>query len=146
MIRQTTRRKYYGRSQAAGALRDALQGLEEAINLSQKPLDDPLPTALRKAIRGLERALEACQVYNIDRKRLRASLAREKGHLQALVDQLVALPVLPQEKLLARVKKTAAARKSLGGRGAKRRTSPARREAPRRPSPRPPAKKRKEVK
>ena len=83
-MRQTTRRKYYGRSSIAGALRTAASELAAAITEAEKPpAETPLSAQLRKVAKSLDNAIEAEKVYALQRKRIKAYLERERKHISA---------------------------------------------------------------
>jgi len=105
-MRQTTRRKYYGRSSIAQALRTAASELCAAIEEAERPpTESPLAARLQKVAKCLDNALEAEKVYALQRKRVRSHLERERKHIQALIDEVTGVPVLPDEKVLAKRKK-----------------------------------------
>jgi len=104
-VRQTTRRKYYGRINVAQAISSALKDLDNAIEESKKPpAESPLATALRRAGKSLMEAAEACDTYGMGRKRLTSALEREKAHIAAMLDQVKAIPVFQEEKAAAKRK------------------------------------------
>ena len=104
-MRQTTRRKYYGRSAIVQALRTAANELGTAITEAEKPpAETPLAAQLRKVARCLDNAIEAEKIYALQRKRVRTHLERERKHIQDLIDEVTGIPVLPDEKVLAKRK------------------------------------------
>ncbi len=78
-MRKTTRSKYYGRTEVAGAL--ATMSVE------------------------LERLVKSCEHYKFGGKRLPAKLRKEYDHIQAVWYEVVHIPVTPDEKILAKVKR-----------------------------------------
>ena len=75
-MRTSTKRKTYGRT-----------------NMAQ---------ALRSAVADLDRAIEAFDVYSIERKRLRAALVKQKTALQELFIEVAELPITQEEKTIAK--------------------------------------------
>ena len=105
-MRQTTRRKYYGRSAIVQALRSAANELGTAITEAEKPpAETPLAAQLRKVAKCLDNAIEAEKIYMLHRKRVKAHLEREKRHILDLIDEVTGIPVLPDEKVLTKRKK-----------------------------------------
>ncbi|MBI4286309.1 MAG: hypothetical protein HY670_10515 [Chloroflexi bacterium] len=101
-MRQSTRRRYYGRSNIASSLRSALNELQEAIKLSQKPLETPLSVSLGKVMADLQRAEEAYLIFNVGRKRIARKIEREKKHIAELLAEVTSIPVTKEEKLIAK--------------------------------------------
>ena len=99
-MRTTTRRKTYGRSNMAQAVRAALHGLEEAL-VGAAP-EPPLVLAIRKTIVDLNRALESYRVYGMTSKRIHTEIETEKARLSDLLNRIVALPITQEEKLAVR--------------------------------------------
>lgn len=99
-MRKTTRKRYYGRSNVAQSLRLALADLNDAIDAAGKPVETPLSASLRQVLVQLNHAIEAERVYVLNRKRIRGKLERHKRELEALLDEVMAVPVLPHEKIL----------------------------------------------
>jgi hypothetical protein len=106
-LRQTTRRKYYGRAVVAQALRSAGAELSNAIELSNKPPEpeSPLTDSLKKVAAAIARAIEAEKMYILGRKRIAEKLTKEKKAIDDLIQEVVGVPVLPSEKIIAKRKK-----------------------------------------
>jgi len=104
-LRQKTSRQYYARSNIAQALRGASEELAHAIELSEKPPESSLIDSLKKVSEQVNSAIEAERIYILGRKRLAAKLAREKKVLDQLLREVVAMPVLPDEKAVAKRRK-----------------------------------------
>ncbi len=100
-MRKETRRKYYARSNVAASLRGALTELNRSIELASQPIETPLPASLRKVLEAVNQAIEAEKVYILGRKRIRAKLERQKREIETLLQEVIAVPVFPDEKLLA---------------------------------------------
>ena len=104
-MRQTTKKKYHGRSAVGGILRTALTELKEAIDLADQPQVSPLASSLRKVIDSLEEAADfGGRVYTIPRS-VQSALSREIVNLTALLNKVVNIPVTQEEKLAARAKR-----------------------------------------
>jgi hypothetical protein len=104
-VRAKTRKQYYGRSAVAQALRSASTELNNAIQLSEKPPESPLAESLRKVAANIERAIEFEKLYILGRKRIATSLAKEQKAINKLLSEVMALPVLPAEKITAKRKR-----------------------------------------
>lgn len=102
-MRQTTRRKYYGRSAITQALRSAANELGVAIIEAEK--ESPLAAQLQKVSKCLDNALGAEKIYALSRKRIRSHLEQERKHIQTLIAEVMDVPILPDEKVLAKRKK-----------------------------------------
>ncbi|MDD5510797.1 MAG: hypothetical protein PHI12_08305 [Dehalococcoidales bacterium] len=102
-MRKTTRRKYWGRSAIAGSLRTALNELNEAIAIASKPpAESPLATSIQKVLEDVSRALEAEKLYILGRKKISDRLVEEKRSLEELLQEVIDVPVLPDEKVVAK--------------------------------------------
>ena len=100
-MRRTPRQKYYGRSSVAAALRDAVSTLNNAIDITSQP-ETILSDSLKKVLASVNRAIEAEKVYILGRKRLRSRLETQKKELEALLKEVMELPVSQVEKILAK--------------------------------------------
>lgn len=104
-MRQSTRRRYYARSNVAASLRSAAAELQQTIQLAgQPPAETPLSQSLRKVLKSIEQAIEYERLYQLGRKRIKAKLEREKRNLELLIQEIAGVPVTRDEKLVARVK------------------------------------------
>jgi len=104
-MRQTTRKKYYGRSAIAQALRSAAGALTTAIEEAEKPQEEsPVAATLRKVVKNLDEALEAEKIYAMNRKRIKYHLERERKNILALIAEVTGVAVLPVEKAAAKRK------------------------------------------
>ncbi len=101
-MRKTTRKKYYGRSAIAGSLQSAINSLNTAIKEAGEPQRSPLSDALRQVSSELNTAAKAFEVYGVNKKRLQNELRKELKNLQALLEQVRGMPVLPDEKVIAK--------------------------------------------
>lgn len=101
-MRQTTRRKTYGRSALAQALRSAVESLKVAIDDNERDPETPLVVHTKEAIAAMGRALYAFDIYGLDRKRMRAALEKIIDQAQELLTQVIALPITQDEKVLAK--------------------------------------------
>ena len=101
-MRQQTRRKYYGRTAVAQALRTASAELARAVEISEKPAADPLLDSLKKVATSVARAVEAEKVYILGRKRIAGKLARQQRAIDDLIKEVQGIPVMPEEKTTAR--------------------------------------------
>lgn len=100
-MRTTTKRKVWGRNQTIAAIRTAIHELEKALATNTETRNE----AIAKVLKDLQFAAEGMDIYKVDRRRLRAAIEREKGHLETLLEQAKAVPVTMEEKALARVAK-----------------------------------------
>lgn len=107
-MRQTTRRKYYGRNQVASALRVVVQDLQKAIQDSQKPSETPLSAALDKTVKELKRITDACQIYKFGNKRFIKKVERVRDYVMELLEEAGTMPVFQEERLAARQQKAKA--------------------------------------
>ena len=104
-MRQATRRKYYGRSAIAQALRTTASELNNAIAEAEKPIaESPLAVQLRKVTKCLDNAIEAEKIYALQRKRVKNHLERERKHIQDLIAEVTNIAVLPDEKAIKKRK------------------------------------------
>jgi hypothetical protein len=101
-VRNTTKRKYFGKINAISYLRSAANKLEEAKTLSTQPVDSPFTKKLEEVIKELQFVLEAIKIYNMGLKRLTKRVEKEKCNIQALLDEVKSFLVFPEEKLLAK--------------------------------------------
>lgn len=102
-MRQVTRSRYYGRSAIAGSLRTSATLLVELANdLPGASKEPPLVRVLRRVVKSLQDAVGAYDIYKVNRRRLRTALLREQRHLTELLALVVAMPVLPEEKVVAK--------------------------------------------
>lgn len=105
-MKQTTRRKYYAKSAAGGALNSAIYGLKLAIDeAGREQPHTPLYNALQKVAKDLQDAAESFDVYAFNRKRLQNKLKKQLSELQSILQELHATPVTQEEKLAAKVKR-----------------------------------------
>lgn len=102
-MRQTTRRKYYGRSNIAAALRSAANEMAAAITEAEKPpAETPLSLSLKKVLKSIEQAIEYERVYQLGRRRIKTKLEREKRALEELIREVTGTPITTNEKLTVR--------------------------------------------
>lgn len=102
-MRQTTRRKYWGRSAVAQALMSARGSLEKAAALAGT--ETPLKVALKEANKDLARALQAGKVYQLEHKRLMGKIEREMKAISELISQAQGTPVTGDEKIAKKITK-----------------------------------------
>lgn len=102
-MRNTTRKKYYGRSAATGALSSAINSLQAAIEEAGKPQPHPpLYDALKSVAADIGRSADLFDVYNLKRKRLQKQLRGELVRLEKMLQEVQSVPVTQEEKLLAK--------------------------------------------
>jgi len=105
-MREKERRNYWGRSNVAAALRAASQELSRAIENAEKPPESsPLAESLQKVKAKIESAIEWERIYISGHKKIANALAKEKKAIDALLQQVVEMPVTKTEKTLAKRKK-----------------------------------------
>ncbi|MDD5700405.1 MAG: hypothetical protein PHU23_00015 [Dehalococcoidales bacterium] len=100
-MRNTTKRRTYGRTNIAQALRAAVGVLNSAIEQG-KQYETPEVLATRQVIKDLSRAIESYDVYGMKGKRLRAALEKERERLKELLDEVIGLAITPEEKVMAK--------------------------------------------
>lgn len=103
-MRTSTRRKYWGRSGVAQALRGAQHALEGAIAETGK--ETPLELALKEVSKELGQALEAWKVYQLEQKRVRGKIEREMKNISDILAEVKGIPVTKEEKIAKKVTKT----------------------------------------
>lgn len=102
-MRATTRKKYYGKSAAGGALQAAIADLKSAIAEAGKAQPHtPLYDALQGVAAALKRAADSFDIYNLKRKRLQKELKKELVRLESLLRDIQTMPVTQEEKLAAK--------------------------------------------
>ena len=104
-MRQTTRKKMYGRINVVQSLRGAVWGLKEAIEICEKPQESPLTESLKKVAKQVDSAIEAEKTYIMNRKRIASKLLKQKHDLEQLIQEVSDVPVMPEEKLMAKQKR-----------------------------------------
>jgi hypothetical protein len=75
-LRTSTKRKTYGRTNCA--------------------------QALRTAVADVDRAIAAFDLYSVERKRIRAAMVKQKESLQELVNDVAGIPITAEEKAVAK--------------------------------------------
>jgi hypothetical protein len=114
-MRNSTRRRYYGRSDITSSLRGAAQKLEAVILELKKPVETPVTVAIKEVTKSLESCIKSYEHYNMSGKRLKQKLQREVKHLQDLTTEMQNTPVFQDEKIIAKEER----RKQRGGKSAK---------------------------
>lgn len=105
-MRQSTRRKYYGKSAAGGSLHSAVGDLRAAIAEAGKPPPhSPLHDALLQVAAELKRAADYLDIYKVNRKTLQRHLKKELANIEAILQELQGIPITQEQKLVAKVKK-----------------------------------------
>lgn len=102
-MRQTTRRKYWGRSAVAQALSGAQHSLEEAVAECSK--ESELERKLEQVQQDLGRALEAWKIYELEQKRIHKSIDQLVKKVTAILQQVRGIPVTPEEKASKKITK-----------------------------------------
>ncbi len=105
-MRNTTRRRYYGRSEITSSLRMASQKLEAALLELKKPVDTPFTQAVNEVVKTLQGCIKSYEVYNMSGKRLKQKILREIKHLQDLTAEMQYTPVFQDEKITARMERS----------------------------------------
>jgi hypothetical protein len=84
----------------AQSLRSAVQELNTLIPELEK--ESSLEILIAKVKTCLQRAIEAHDIYKVNRKRIRTAIEREIDNLNVLLQEVVGLPITPEEKVLAK--------------------------------------------
>jgi hypothetical protein len=103
-MRQTTKRKIWGRGTIAQSLRAAIVGLNSALESVEKK-DQPELLALQQIQKNINQAIEYYVIYGLNRKRLLIALEKEKKHISELLQKFIDLPITKDEKTIAKHKK-----------------------------------------
>jgi hypothetical protein len=102
-VRQTTKRKYYARSNVAASVRCAVNEIGESVKLvADLPAQSPLSISLTKVVKHLQDAIEWDKTYGLGRKRIKSSLEAELKTLQELLQEVMSVPVTKDEKIISR--------------------------------------------
>ena len=105
-MRQTTRRKLFGKSAAAGSLHSAISDLRAAIvEAGKSPPHTPLHDALTKVAADLKRSAEYFDICNLKKKTLQRRLKRELTNIEAILKELQSIAITQEQKLAAKVKR-----------------------------------------
>lgn len=100
-MRQTTKRKMWGRSAVASGLRICVKLLEEAAESAGKPVADPLVDKLQEAHKELGRVVEAAEIYRMPNKRLVNMIKTTGRRVETLLDIAIkSTPITQEEKTI----------------------------------------------
>ncbi|MDD5701389.1 MAG: hypothetical protein PHU23_04985 [Dehalococcoidales bacterium] len=111
-MRQTTRKKYYGRTDVAQNIRSVIGELNQVVNLIDQPLKNPVAEKLFRVATSLGQAANACAIYKFGSKRLKAKIDRLIKEAGTLLTEVQDTPVFMEEKIKA---KSERARQKKGG-------------------------------
>jgi hypothetical protein len=101
-MRQTTRKKYYGRSAIAQDIRGVIVELNQVVNLLDQPLKNPVAEKLFSVATSLGQAANACAIYKFGSKRLKAKIDRLIKEAGTLLTEVQDTPVFMEEKIQAK--------------------------------------------
>ena len=102
-MRHTTRDKWYGRINASQALQLASAHLSEAIQMSDKPT--PFTQKLDQVLNELKTARDHIVNHNMGHKRLIKRIDTERQRIAELLEDIKHIPLFPEEKATARIKR-----------------------------------------
>lgn len=100
-MRETTRRRYYGRSVIAQMLAAGVVTLNKAIQEMDKPQETEISKLLTLVGKELLTAANAIQVYPTQRG-IVSAIKREQEHLKDLLERVRNMPVTQEEKVQAK--------------------------------------------
>ena len=102
-LTQVTRKKFYGRSAVAAALRTMVGELDAAIKEAEKaPQNNPLTAMLLRIKKAADDAVEADKVYMLDRKLISKTLLKLQQDTADALAKVMEVPVLVDEKTIAK--------------------------------------------
>lgn len=104
-MKNTTRRRIFGRTDIAQTLQLAVRDLTGAIEELKKPAEVPANGLINGAIKALQECVKYHDAFNVPGKRLKVKLEREIKHLQDLIKEIQNIPISQEEKLTARVER-----------------------------------------
>ncbi len=100
-MRNTTKRKVWGRGTVVQCLRAAAEKLNNALAVVSEG-EPPGTAELREVLKDLNRSLEYYDIYKIGRPRIRNDIVKLQSQTISLISQLIGLPITQDEKVIAR--------------------------------------------